>query len=96
MRDLGHREQQVHFLLWYLRRHIHELRAELSGTHRPEADDIAEFLTGMLESVTLAEYLDAPVEEKIKQLLQYQHFVQTLRGADIHGNDLYRRGPDVD
>lgn len=68
----------------------------LNQTKRPENDEIMDILNNVLETVTLAEYLDAPIDEKIVQLSQLKHFIQTLSGTDIHGNEAYRRGPEVD
>lgn len=96
MPEVNYQEQLLRFLIWFLRKYIHEILFGLNQSKRSETDDIRDILKNMLESVTLAEYLDAPVEEKIDQLTQFKYFVQTLSGADIHGDEAFRRGPDVD
>lgn len=96
MPQVNYQEQQIRFLIWFLRKRIHEILFGLNQAKRPETDDITDILKNILETVTLAEYLDAPVDEKIGQLSQFKHFIQTLSGTDIHGNEAFRRGPDVD
>jgi hypothetical protein len=96
MPQVNYQEQQLRFLIWFLRKRIYEILSGLNRAKRPETNDIRDILKNILESVTLAEYLTAPINEKIDQLTQFKHFVQTLSGADIHGNEAFRRGPDAD
>lgn len=96
MPGINHQEQLLRFLIWFLRRHIHEVLSGLNQVNHPETDEIHDILKNILERVTQAEYFDAPIREKIEELTQFKYFVQTLSGADIHGNEAFRRGPDVD
>ena len=96
MPEVNYQEQLLHFLIWFLRKHVHEILSGLNQARRPETDDMRDILKNRLEGVTLAEYLNAPIDEKIDQLTQFKYFVQTLSGADIHGNEAFQRGPDVD
>ncbi|HXN05788.1 MAG TPA: hypothetical protein VN944_01855 [Nitrospiria bacterium] len=96
MPQVNSQEQRLRFLIWFLRKRVHEILSGLSQAKGPENDDITDILRNILETVTLAEYLDAPIDEKIGELSELRHFVQTLSGIDIHGNEVFRRGPDVD
>ncbi|MBI1823378.1 MAG: hypothetical protein HY200_00560 [Nitrospirae bacterium] len=96
MPRINHQEQMLHFLIWFLRRHIHQILSGLNHFKRAETGEIQDLLENILERVTQAEYFDAPIQEKIEELTQFKYFVQTLSGADIHGDEVFRRGPDVD
>lgn len=96
MPQVNYQVQQLHFLIWFLRKRVHEIHSGLNQAKRPETDDITDILKTILETVTLTEYSDSPIEEKIGHLSQFKHFIQTLSGTDIHGNEAFRRGPDVD
>ena len=96
MPQINHQQQKLSFLIWFLRKRIYEILSGLNQGKRPETNEISDILKNILETVTLAEYLDAPIDEKIGQLSQIRHFIQTLGGTDIHGDEVFRRGPDVD
>jgi len=96
MSQIKYQEQHLCFLIWFLRKSIYEILSGLNQSNRPETDDIREILKNILETVTLTEYLEAPIDEKIAQLVQFKHFIQILSGTDIHGNEAYRRGPNAD
>lgn len=96
MPQVNNQEQQLHFLIWFLRKRIHGILSGLTHGKGTQNDDITDILKNVLETVTLAEYLEAPIDEKIRELSELKHFVQTLGGIDIHGHEVFRRGPDVD
>jgi hypothetical protein len=96
MPKINYQEQQLRFLIWFVRKRIYEILSGLNQAKRSETDDITDILKNILETVTLAEYLDGPIDEKIGQLSEFRHFIQTLSGTDIHGDEAFRRGPNVD
>jgi hypothetical protein len=96
MPEVNFQEQLLKFLIWFLRKHIHEILSGLNHSKRSKTNEMRNILHYMLEKVTLAEYMDTPIEEKIDELTRFKYFVQTVSGADIHGDESFRRGPDVD
>jgi hypothetical protein len=96
MAPINHQEQQLRFLIWFLRKRIHEILSDLNKAKSSENGEITDILKNILEMVTLTEYLEGPIDKKIEQLSGFKFFIQTLSGTDIHGHEAFRRGPDVD
>ena len=57
MPKVNYQERSLRFLIWFHRKHIHEILSGLNQANRPETDDLRDILKNILKSVTLAEYV---------------------------------------